>query len=255
MPTAVFTSDVHLSRRDAERQALWARFLCGLRSRAGAGEAMELYVLGDLFEFWHEFLGRPHRSYASVLDALRETVDAGVPVRLLAGNRDWLYGSGLAATGVEFLGNSLEAEICGLRVYASHGDELCTRDWSYQAYRRLVRSWPVRVALSLTPRTVAFGIAELGMLGSKIHKRYKGIDVLDIQAEAAAGVASRGFDLVVCGHVHSRGRREVGTAERRAELITLPSWEDDEPVEVLELSSEGASFVGPFATAGREEGE
>ena len=255
MPTAVFTSDVHLSRRDADRQALWARFLDGLRSRAAAGEAVVLYILGDLFEFWHEFLGRPHRGYRPVLDAVRATVDAGIPVRLLAGNRDWLYGSGLAATGAEFLGDSVEAELCGLRVYASHGDELCTRDWSYQTYRRLVRSWPVRAVLGLTPATVAFGIAEFGMLGSKIHKRYKGMDVLDIQAEAAGGVASRGFDLVVCGHVHAKGRREVGTAERRAELITLPSWEDDEPVEVLELNSEGARFVAAFSSSGREVAE
>jgi len=250
MPTAVFTADVHLSRHDAERQGLWGRFLEGLRARASGGEEIELFVLGDLFEFWHEFLGRPHRRYAPVLEAIGSTVRSGIPVKLLAGNRDWLYGRGMAATGAEFLGNSIETDICGLRVYVSHGDELCTRDWSYQAWRRIARSWPLRALLGLTPRVVSFGLADLGMRLSKAHQRYKGLEALDIQASAAEGVAARGFDLVICGHVHVKGWRQLRPEGREAELITLPAWDGDEPVEVLELTSEGARFVDPFGGGG-----
>ena len=253
MQTAVFASDVHLGRRDTGGMERWARFLDVLASRARAGERVELYVLGDLFEFWHEFLGMPHRLYRPVLEAVGRTVEAGCPVKLLAGNRDFLFGRGVAACGAELVGTVFEGELCGRRVYASHGDELCTRDWRYQLWRRLVRSFVVRGALAVTPRTAAFALADLARAASRLEKSVKGLNVLDIQEAAAGAVAARGFDLVVCGHVHVKRRVSVGPEGGEAELITLPAWCEDYDPEVLELSAEGAAFADPFGGEGGRE--
>ena len=80
-----FASDVHLS---SDTPAITARFLSFLeRARR---EAQSVYLLGDIFESWvgDEDLGL--KAYQPVFHALKETVQAGVAVYFMAGNRDFM---------------------------------------------------------------------------------------------------------------------------------------------------------------------
>ena len=80
-----FASDVHLS---SDTPAITARFLSFLeRARR---EAQSVYLLGDIFESWvgDEDLGL--KAYQPVFQALKETVQAGVAVYFMAGNRDFM---------------------------------------------------------------------------------------------------------------------------------------------------------------------
>ena len=88
--TVLFVSDLHL---DAARPGITRLFLDFLAGEARSAEA--LYVLGDLFEAWvgDDDPGEPG---ASVCAALKAVADGGVPVFLMRGNRDFLYGQRMA---------------------------------------------------------------------------------------------------------------------------------------------------------------
>ena len=85
----LFISDLHLS---AERPAIGALFLDFLRTRAPRAEA--LYILGDLFEYWIGDDAAALPEYQTLIAGLRALTQAGVPVYVMHGNRDFLLGSG-----------------------------------------------------------------------------------------------------------------------------------------------------------------
>jgi UDP-2,3-diacylglucosamine hydrolase len=123
----LFVSDLHL---DASAPATVERFIGFLH--AGARTAESLYILGDLFETW---IGDddPDPVRSEVCAELRALTDAGVPVYLMCGNRDFLYGADFERrTGVKLLADPTVATINGERILLTHGDLLCTDDKSYQ---------------------------------------------------------------------------------------------------------------------------
>jgi UDP-2,3-diacylglucosamine hydrolase len=244
--SAVFTSDLHLAAGRPARTGRFVNMLMRMASRSDTGERSDLWLLGDVFEFWHEWLTIPPRRFRPVTEAVARAVRSGCRVRILAGNRDFLLGRGFARTGAEVIRGPVSTSVGALRICASHGDELCTLDRRYQFWRGIVRSLPVRALASLAPTPLAFAAARVFMAMSEGEKERKGLAVLDIQDAAAAEVAARGFDLVVAGHVHTAARRGIfpeGSGGRRAELITLPAWTDDAEPQVLVVTPSGARFA------------
>jgi len=102
--TTLFISDLHLEASQPEIGEQFLSFLSG-----EAREAEALYILGDLFEVW---LGDddPNPYYGQMKTALRELVDAGVPVSFMHGNRDFTIGETFASeTGVSILADPVVA--------------------------------------------------------------------------------------------------------------------------------------------------
>ena len=132
--TTLLVSDLHL---DASRPAITRLFLDFLAGEARQADA--LYVLGDLFEAWvgDDDPGEPG---ASVCAALKALADSGVPVFLMRGNRDFLFGPGIAARcGATLLPDPCVVDLHGRPTLLMHGDLLCTDDVGYQPFRRQVR--------------------------------------------------------------------------------------------------------------------
>jgi peptidyl-prolyl cis-trans isomerase B (cyclophilin B) len=92
MKPVLFISDLHLDPSRPRVSDLFLDFLAG-EARAAAA----LYILGDLFEAW---IGDddPEPEHARVIAGLRATVDSGVPIFLMHGNRDFLLGECIRQT-------------------------------------------------------------------------------------------------------------------------------------------------------------
>ena len=118
---ALFASDVHLDERDAATERM---FLDAL-AREGEG-ASHLFLLGDLFEAWigDDDPGAPGKRVAQHLAALARS---GTRLYLMRGNRDFLLGTGFAATvGARLLPDPCVIELHGTRVVLAHGCLLYT---------------------------------------------------------------------------------------------------------------------------------
>lgn len=221
-PVALFISDLHLQASHPATSAAFFRFLA-----ERAVHAQQLYLLGDLFEYWagDDDLITPFNR--AVADALKAVSDAGVAVFWIAGNRDFLVGAHFAAAaGLTLLAEPFVTTIAGTKIALVHGDAECTIDTAYMAFRRQVREpgWQAQfLAMPLQQRKdIIAGLRD----GSRDAHAGKSMAIMDVTAEAIAALhESTASDVIIHGHTHRPALHVDGTRRR----FVLPDWELDEP--------------------------
>ena len=220
MPAALFISDLHLQRSHPRTSAAFLSFL-----EHHAQHAHALYLLGDLFEYWagDDDLEDPFN--ARMTAAIRAVSDAGVHVYWIAGNRDFLVGSGFAAAaGATLLSEPHVTTIAGQRIVLLHGDAECTKDVAYMEFRAMVRqpAWQRQfLAMPLAQRkAIIDGLRK----NSREQNGEKAMDIMDVSPDAVAQVfAEQASTIMIHGHTHRPALHEVDGTLR----YVLPDWECD----------------------------
>ena len=232
---SLFISDLHLSE---DRPQANERFFRFLEEEASGADA--LYVLGDLFEYWigDEDLETPFN--AVIAGSLKRLSDAGVRVRLMHGNRDFLLGDAFCkASGAQLLADPTVID----GTLLMHGDTLCTDDHDYQAWRRTARSaeWQ-REFLSkpLAERRAAVqGLRD----ESKEVIQAKPAEIMDVNEDAVREALRRhGVARLIHGHTHRPGKHALALDGRRCERWVLPDWYGRGGY--LELAGSRARLIG-----------
>lgn len=221
---ALFVSDLHLQASHPITAATFLRFLA---ERAAA--AQQLYLLGDLFEYWagDDDLADPF--HHTIINALRAVSDAGVAIFWIAGNRDFLVGQDFAdAAGLTLLQEPHIITIAGQRIALVHGDAECTMDTNYIAFRAQVRqqAWQQQfLAMPLTQRKAIIAGMRAGSREAHTMKTDAIMDVTPAAIDALHAVTHA--DTILHGHTH-RPALHIDGAKRR---FVLPDWELDEAPE------------------------
>ena len=216
LPPAL-AADLHLHPGDGESVRRLEILLETAARRASA-----LYVLGDLFDFW---VGRGMEAWEAWEGAVRLLRNSPVPLRFLAGNRDFLAGADqLDRMGLELLPEeTLVEDPDGRKWLLLHGDQLCTRDRAYQRTRRLLRSLPVRELSRVLPLSWRLGAARALRKRSARSLSRRDPASLAPTLEAVRARLEGGADGILCGHVHRAGRFRLPQGERPV-LFVLPPW-------------------------------
>lgn len=231
--TTLFISDLHLDPSRPEITALFLRFL-----REEAVHAEALYILGDLFEAW---VGddQPGEPAASVRAAIRDLVDAGTPVFLMRGNRDFLFGPRFAAdTGAQLLPDPAVIDLYGEPTLLMHGDLLCSDDASYQAFRSMVRKpvWQEQFLAQSLPARLEF--AAKARAASRQHQSGVSESIMDVTpATVEATLARHGIGRLIHGHTHRPAIHSLTADHRRGQRIVLGDWY--EQGSVLRVDADG----------------
>jgi UDP-2,3-diacylglucosamine hydrolase len=220
---ALFISDLHLQESHPRTAEAFFRFLAGR-----AVHARQLYLLGDIFEYWagDDDLDTPF--HQRVVQALRSVADAGVEIFWIAGNRDFLVGEGFArAAGLTLLAEPHVITAGATRIALVHGDAQCTADTKYMAFRAQVRepAWQQQfLALPLAQRKqIIAGLRE----GSREAHATKSYEIMDVTPEAVTALFdATGAEVIIHGHTHRPAMHPYGPRLR----YVLPDWElDAEP--------------------------
>ncbi|MFO1394931.1 MAG: UDP-2,3-diacylglucosamine diphosphatase [Steroidobacteraceae bacterium] len=218
--STLLISDLHLDPREPEIVRQFVAFLDGEARRADA-----LYVLGDLFEVW---IGDddPDPVGRDVAAALRRLTDAGVPCRIMHGNRDFLLGRRFCeATGATIVPDGAIVELAGERVLLMHGDVLCTDDTSYQRLRRIVRNPIVQWAFGRLSLDRRRALAERMRAGSRMHTGSAAPEIMDVNADAVAeAFRGAGVTTLVHGHTHRPAVHELAVDGKPVRRIVLGDW-------------------------------
>ncbi len=217
---ALFVSDIHLSPQMPKTAAAFFRFL-----DERAPHARQLYLLGDIFEYWagDDDLDDPFNR--QVADALLGLNERGVQLYWIAGNRDFLAADGFArATGVTLLPDPCLTEIAGRRLLLLHGDAQCTDDTGYMAFRTQVRQPDWQRAFLARPlaerKAIIAGMRE----GSRDAQRGKAMAIMDVNPQAIARLfAEHGVELMIHGHTHRPAVHRTDAGVRHV----LPDWDCD----------------------------
>ncbi|MDB5960007.1 MAG: UDP-2,3-diacylglucosamine hydrolase [Massilia sp.] len=245
-PVALFISDLHLQESHPRTAEAFFAFLA-----ERAAQAQQLYLLGDLFEYWagDDDLSSPFNQ--NVADALRLVSDAGVAVFWIAGNRDFLVGADFArACGLTLLAEPHVANIAGVKVALVHGDAECTSDTAYMAFRKQVRdpAWQAQfLAMPLQQRkAIIAGLRD----GSREAHAEKSMAIMDVTAGAINALHdSTGSDIIIHGHTHRPALHVEGVRRR----YVLPDWElDVEPVRGGWIAIDGDGAISRHGVDGRQ---
>jgi UDP-2,3-diacylglucosamine hydrolase len=215
----LFISDCHL---DSGRPEIAQALIEFLQTRASG--ASRLYILGDLFEVW---LGDddPAQEQSQVIDSLRQ-LTSSCDVYFMAGNRDFLLGEAFAnRVGMTLLDEPLLLQLGQLRVALLHGDSLCTDDYSYQAFRSMVRERRWIDDFLAKPLLERQQIAMQLRSDSIAAMSEKSSEIMDVNADAVAQCFRENrADVIIHGHTH---RPATHYYESDLTRIVLGDWVDE----------------------------
>ena len=238
----LFVSDLHL---EADSPRSVAAFTALLRGEARSATA--LYVLGDLFEAW---VGDddPDPLRDSVCREMAALSASGVPVFVMHGNRDFLYGAGFEArTGAEVLPDPCVATLFGRRMLLTHGDLLCTGDAAYQELRSTVRAASFRERVLALPLEARQTLADAARAGSKAHVAAQRAEIMDVTPEAVlAAFRATGTRVMVHGHTHRPAEHGHVVDGEQALRVVLDAWYEGGSVLTLDASGFARRAI-PFA--------
>jgi UDP-2,3-diacylglucosamine hydrolase len=219
--TTLFISDLHLT---AERPAINELFFDFLEHEAR--RARVLYILGDFFEYWIGDDALDQAEYQPIARSLRAVVEAGTPVKIMRGNRDFLLGERFEREiGCALIGDPSVIDLYGTPVLLMHGDTLCTGDVDYLAFRKMTRAdgWQRDFLAKPAPErdAIARGHREL----SRQSTAQKAPEIMDVtQAAVVAALRQHGVRHLIHGHTHRPAQHVFDLDGAPAARTVLGDW-------------------------------
>ena len=205
---AVFISDVHLGQRGCQAELL----LDFIRTL----DCEHLYLVGDIVDGWRLKRGWfwP-QAHNDVVQKLLRLARKGVEVTYIPGNHDDRARDfcGVHFGGVVIAREAVHTGVDGRRYLVTHGDAFDDHvhrprwaevlgDWIYRALVRANTGWArLRRRRGLGYWSLAAHVKSL----SGGAARY----VDGCERFIAADAKARGFDGVICGHIHHPAMREI----------------------------------------------
>ena len=153
-----FLSDVHLgsswhaSSIDVERK------LCRWFDMV-KHDAKEIYLLGDIFDYWFEYKNVVPRGFTRLLGKLSELTDSGIPIYFFIGNHDiWLTDYLSTECGLIVKKEAVVKTIDDKVFFLAHGDGLGDEKASFMFIRKIYHNKFLRfLYAAIHPRwTMAF---------------------------------------------------------------------------------------------------
>ncbi len=135
-----FISDAHLGVPDHKSSLEREKLLVQLLDKA-AKDATEIFLLGDIFDFWFEYKSVVPKGFVRLLGKIAQITDSGIPVHYFRGNHDmWIFGYFEQELGVILHDKPVERKINGKLFFIAHGDGLGKGDRGYKILKKVFSS-------------------------------------------------------------------------------------------------------------------
>ena len=154
-----FLSDFHLGAPDhassLEREKIIVQFLDEVKK-----DAAEIFLVGDMFDFWYEYRKVVPKGYVRLLGKLGELSDVGIPLHFFAGNHDmWMRDYFQKELNIRVYFKPEEFERNGKKFLIGHGDGLGPGDHGYKRLKKLFRNPVSKWLFGILPPRMGMGLA------------------------------------------------------------------------------------------------
>ena len=221
--TKLFISDLHLHQTRPEVTGLFQDFIDELLTITTPNP--ELYILGDLFEFW---IGDDYEDplYSEITNQLKNLVKAGIKTYLMHGNRDFLIGENfLSKTGIKLLKEPTIFSYKDKNIMLSHGDQFCIDDIEYQAYRKIVRNREWQRSFLSFPIDKRLKILNEARDASIQSQDMKSNAIMDVnENEVTAVIQKNNIDILIHGHTHRPRSHTIDIETKKSVRLVLGDW-------------------------------
>lgn len=195
-------------------------------------EAQALILCGDIFNAWigADLAMDPPPWLAHAIYNFRDAA-LDLPIYFIRGNRDFLLDSRFAQyVGAQMLDDQILLQTDHHQVLLTHGDELCTDDKAYQAFRRKVRNKKIQKLFLKLPilwrQRIAGGLRKKSAATQR-NQTYDLIsDVNDMSC--LQFLEQHQQQILIHGHTHRPALHKIkNSAGQYFSRIVLPDWEYD----------------------------
>ncbi len=132
-----FASDFHLGAPDYDRSLEREKRIVAWLDHIQK-DAEEIYLVGDIFDFWFEYKRAIPRGFVRLQGKIAELTDAGIPVHLFTGNHDmWIFDYLPQELGVQLYREPIEKTFFGKSFVIGHGDGLGPGDKGYKFLKKV----------------------------------------------------------------------------------------------------------------------
>lgn len=135
-----FASDFHLGvpneKSSKERESQIVSWLNSISK-----DAHEIYLVGDIFDFWFEYKRAIPKGYTRFLGKIAELVDNGIKIHFFTGNHDmWMFDYFENELGVIIHREKITFQYNNKRFLVAHGDGLGPGDHGYKFIKKVFRN-------------------------------------------------------------------------------------------------------------------
>jgi UDP-2,3-diacylglucosamine hydrolase len=189
-------------------------------------DAKEIFLLGDIFDFWWEYKLVVPRGFTRFLGTAAEITDSGIPIHFFTGNHDMWIGDYLSSEcGFTIHTAPFTTVFNGKRFHLAHGEGLGTRDTGYKILLSIFRNKPLRVMYSALHPSIGVGIGHRWSLNSRlgkgITKEFLGEAKEDLIRYARSVLEKDKIDYFIFGHRHLAMTYSL---QQETEIIFLGDW-------------------------------
>ncbi|MBK5285890.1 MAG: UDP-2,3-diacylglucosamine diphosphatase [Bacteroidia bacterium] len=220
-----FASDFHLGVPDyassLEREKKIVRWLDSIKH-----DAEEIYLLGDVFDFWFEYKKTVPRGYVRLLGKIAELTDSGIPVYWFTGNHDmWIFDYIPKELNVIMHRSPIQKEYNGKKFYIAHGDGLGPGDHGYKFIKKVFASkvcqWLfARIHPNLGIRLANYWSGKSRIATGTLEEKYLGDEKEFLVVYSKEILTKEHFDYLIFGHRHL----PLDVPINRSRYINLGDW-------------------------------
>lgn len=202
-----FLSDFHLGAPDAknslEREKRICRFLDSIKNSAS-----EIFIVGDMFDFWFEYSTVVPKGYVRLLGKLAELTDSGIAIHFFVGNHDmWMKNYFQQELNIPVYFEPKEFDFNDKKFYIGHGDGLGPGDKGYKFIKKIFRNPVCKWMFGVLPPYMGIGLANYLSRKSRIktgsvNETFLGEENEWLIIYSKEILQKQYFDYFIFGHRH-----------------------------------------------------
>ena len=202
-----FLSDFHLGAPDYEtslvREKRVVKFLDEIKN-----DAAQIFILGDLFDFWYEYKNVVPKGFVRILGKLAELTDSGIQIHFFVGNHDmWMKGYFEKELNIKVYHHPEEFELNGKKFLIGHGDGLGPGDHRYKALKKVFRNKFSQWLFGIMHPRLGIGIADYFSSKSrgtpgKNEEQFLGEEKEWLIVFSREMLKTKHYDYFIFGHRH-----------------------------------------------------
>jgi UDP-2,3-diacylglucosamine hydrolase len=221
-----FFSDAHLGAPNTKASLLREKKLvCFLDSIKK--DAHEVFIVGDLFDFWYEYRHVVPKGYIRVLGKLAELTDSGIKVHFFVGNHDmWMKTYFQDELNVPVYFEPRSFSFGNSHFYIGHGDGLGPGDHGYKFLKKIFRNPVCQWLFGMLPPVIGIGLANFFSRKSREsveeHEQiFLGPDAEWLMIYSKEILQQNHYDYLIYGHRHVP---IIHPLTERSTYVNLGDW-------------------------------
>ncbi|WP_114790166.1 UDP-2,3-diacylglucosamine diphosphatase [Niabella yanshanensis] len=202
-----FLSDFHLGTpshaESLVREKLIVQFLNEIEDKAA-----EIFIVGDMFDFWYEYKYVVPKGYVRLLGKLAQLSDKGIQLHFFVGNHDmWMTDYLQQELNMPVYFEPKEFSWNSKQFLIGHGDGLGPGDKGYKRLKKIFRNPLCQWAFGILPPQLGMGVANYMSRRSRAktgssEEIFLGEDNEWLVQYCKERLQEKHFDFFIFGHRH-----------------------------------------------------